>query len=129
MSKKIFSLVLALCAVFMLCGCQKSIAGTYQYKGYNGLIGAEEIWTLEVAKDNTYTLSLTNDFLNAKNYGNVIANEDGTYTLVHTGSADEAYPYPSIVYGFSAKDAAGTDWECTGNFDFENMTFTPIVNN
>lgn len=113
----------------ILSSCQKeqALEGTYKYIGFNALINAEEDWKLVVAKDNTYVLSLTNDFLAAENYGNVSKNSDGTYLLKHTGSKDPAYPYPAIVYGFHAVDAAGTDWQCTGNFDFSAMTFTPIV--
>jgi uncharacterized protein involved in tolerance to divalent cations len=110
-----------------LTACSQKIEGTYKYIGWNGLINAEEDWKLEVKSDNTYVLSLTNDFLSAENYGNVSKNSDGTYLLKHTGSKDPVYPYPTIVYGFKAVDAAGTDWECTGNFDFKAMTFTPIV--
>jgi hypothetical protein len=112
-----------------LVSCQKaqSIAGTYKYIGWNGLIQKEEDWNLVVAADNKYTLSLTNDFISAENYGNVSKNADGTYLLKHTGSKDPTYPYPTIVYGFHAVDTAGTDWECTGKFDFDAKTFTPIV--
>jgi len=127
MKRRMLSMILVLCSIVLLAGCSKKIEGSYTYVGFNSMIGVEEDWKLEVAKDNTYTLSLTNDFINAKNYGNVVQNEDGTYTLVHTSSADKAYPYPTIVYGFSAQDTAGTDWRCTGNFDFDKMTFTPIV--
>jgi hypothetical protein len=105
----------------------QALEGTYKYIGWNGLTSAEEDWKLVVKADNTYVLSLTNDFLSAENYGNVSKNTDGTYLLKHTKSKDPAYPYPQIVYGFHAVDAAGTDWECTGNFDFTAMTFTPIV--
>jgi uncharacterized protein involved in tolerance to divalent cations len=110
-----------------LTSCAQKLEGTYKYIGWNGLINKEEDWTLVVKSDNTYTLSLKNDFLNAENYGNVSKNDDGTYLLKHTGSKDATYPYPTIVYGFKAVDAAGTDWECTGNFDFKALTFTPIV--
>jgi hypothetical protein len=110
-----------------LASCKKSIAGDYTYVGFNSLINQEEDWKLKVDDKNAYTLSLQNDFINAKNYGTVSKNDDGTYTLKHTGSADSAYPYPTIVYGFKAVDAAGTDWRCTGKFDFDKKTFTPIV--
>jgi hypothetical protein len=126
----LFALVSVLAVGSALLGsCQKEqkLEGTYKYIGWNGLTNQEEDWKLEVDDKNAYTLSLTNDFINAKNYGNVTKNDDGTYLLKHTGSADAAYPYPAIVYGFKAYDEAGTDWRCIGNFDFTAMTFTPIV--
>lgn len=119
------TLALASLTLLASCGGSKSLEGTYTYIGFNGMTNAEEDWTLKVAKDDTYILSLVNDFLSAENYGNVKKNDDGTYTLYHTGSKDEAYPYPTIVYGFAAVDTAGTDWRCTGSFDFDAMTFTP----
>lgn len=91
------------------------------------MANVEEDWTLVIANDDTYTLSLVNDFLNAKNYGKVSKNSDETYTLTHTGSADELYPYPTIVYGFYATDAEAKNWEAKVNFDFDAMTCTQIV--
>ena len=118
--------VLGVSCLLVLTGCgEKSLKGDYVYKGWNGLANMAEDWKLVVADDSTYVLSLTNDFLQSENYGNVIKNEDETYTLVHTGSKDPAYPYPAIIWGFAAVDEAKTDWRCVGNFDFEAMTFTP----
>lgn len=119
-------------AALVLTGCnnEQGLAGTYDYIGWNGMTNAEEIWNLEIAEDNTYTLSLVNDFLNAENYGNVVDNGDDTYTLIHTSSKDPNFPYPAIVHGFVDVSGNGSnDWRCKGTFDFEAMTFTPIVEN
>jgi hypothetical protein len=123
-ARTMLSIALLGTALLSSCGAQK-LAGDYKYIGFNGITQSEEDWKLVVASDNTYTLSLTNDFINAEHYGTVSKNTDGTYTLKHTKSKDAAYPYPTIVYGFYATDTAGTQWQCIGNFDFKAMTFTP----
>lgn len=125
--------ILGLSVLMLLTSCgSKSIAGTYTYKGHNDLINAEEDWGFVVAEDLTYTLSLTNDFVSFEYYGTVNANEDKTYTLIHTGGKGEdgnvdpnSTPVP-FVYGM-ALDATDNKYKVSGNFDFEAKTFTPIV--